>query len=104
MKLRATVLLRVALWGTLTMCLTRFVARGRPHQRYILGELVEVHEVLDGGQGLWKLGSTLIIGDFLLQELCYDYGYAVDNAVQADGTIKKMPCYCGAAECRKQMF
>ncbi|RWR96263.1 histone-lysine N-methyltransferase, H3 lysine-9 specific SUVH4 isoform X2 [Cinnamomum micranthum f. kanehirae] len=38
-----------------------------------------------------------------LQELTYDYGYALDSVTGPDGTIKKMPCYCGAAGCRKRL-
>jgi hypothetical protein len=52
LKLREAVLLRSALSGLIIMCLSRFVAWGRPHQSYILGELVEEHEVIDGGHGL----------------------------------------------------
>eukprot|EP00268_Persea_americana_P026930 TRINITY_DN26478_c0_g2_i3.p1 TRINITY_DN26478_c0_g2~~TRINITY_DN26478_c0_g2_i3.p1 ORF type:complete len:182 (+),score=28.89 TRINITY_DN26478_c0_g2_i3:466-1011(+) len=39
-----------------------------------------------------------------LQELTYDYGYALDSVTGPDGTIKKMPCYCGAAGCRKRLY
>ncbi|KAK7311287.1 hypothetical protein RJT34_09321 [Clitoria ternatea] len=39
-----------------------------------------------------------------LQELSYDYGYALDSVLGPDGKIKQMPCYCGAAECRKRLF
>ncbi|OVA09678.1 SET domain [Macleaya cordata] len=39
-----------------------------------------------------------------LQELTYDYGYALDSVMGQDGTIKKMPCYCGAADCRKRLY
>lgn len=50
MKLPEIVLLRLALWGLIIMCLGRFVAWGRPHQSYILGELVRsLMEVM----GLW---------------------------------------------------
>ncbi|KAK7368221.1 hypothetical protein VNO80_10245 [Phaseolus coccineus] len=39
-----------------------------------------------------------------LQELTYDYGYALDSVLDSDGKIKQMPCYCGAADCRKRLF
>ncbi|XP_020218226.1 histone-lysine N-methyltransferase, H3 lysine-9 specific SUVH4 [Cajanus cajan] len=39
-----------------------------------------------------------------LQELTYDYGYALDSVLDSDGNIKQMPCYCGAPECRKRLF
>lgn len=39
-----------------------------------------------------------------LEELCYDYGYAMDSVVAADGTIKQMPCHCGAPSCHKRMY
>ncbi|XP_043703544.1 histone-lysine N-methyltransferase, H3 lysine-9 specific SUVH4-like isoform X1 [Telopea speciosissima] len=39
-----------------------------------------------------------------LQELTYDYGYAIDSVIRPDGNIKKMPCYCGAAGCRKRLY
>ncbi|KAL3526246.1 hypothetical protein ACH5RR_010902 [Cinchona calisaya] len=39
-----------------------------------------------------------------LKELTYDYGYALDSVVGPDGNIKQMPCYCGAADCRKRLF
>ncbi|KAJ7571199.1 hypothetical protein O6H91_01G154600 [Diphasiastrum complanatum] len=39
-----------------------------------------------------------------LQELVYDYGYALDSVVGADGKIKQMPCYCGAIDCRKRLY
>lgn len=38
-----------------------------------------------------------------LQELCYDYGYALDSVVRSDGTVVKLPCYCGAVGCRKRL-
>ncbi|GMN57388.1 hypothetical protein TIFTF001_026500 [Ficus carica] len=34
-----------------------------------------------------------------LQELTYDYGYALDSVLGPDGKVKQMPCYCGAADC-----
>ncbi|XP_012067354.1 histone-lysine N-methyltransferase, H3 lysine-9 specific SUVH4 isoform X2 [Jatropha curcas] len=39
-----------------------------------------------------------------LQELTYDYGYALDSVTGPDGKIKQMACYCGAADCRKRLF
>ncbi|XP_054803543.1 histone-lysine N-methyltransferase, H3 lysine-9 specific SUVH4-like isoform X1 [Prosopis cineraria] len=39
-----------------------------------------------------------------LQELTYDYGYALDSVLSPDGKVKKMTCYCGAADCRKRLF
>ncbi|PON50484.1 histone H3-K9 methyltransferase [Trema orientale] len=39
-----------------------------------------------------------------LQELTYDYGYALDSVLGPDGKVKQMNCYCGAADCRKRLF
>ncbi|XP_022888857.1 histone-lysine N-methyltransferase, H3 lysine-9 specific SUVH4-like isoform X4 [Olea europaea var. sylvestris] len=39
-----------------------------------------------------------------LKELTYDYGYALDSVMDPNGKIRQMPCYCGAAECRKRLF
>ncbi|KAM3353867.1 hypothetical protein ACQJBY_024829 [Aegilops geniculata] len=39
-----------------------------------------------------------------LQELCYDYGYVLNSVVSADGEIVKLPCYCGAPDCRKRLY
>ncbi|KAK9669834.1 hypothetical protein RND81_13G157700 [Saponaria officinalis] len=39
-----------------------------------------------------------------LQELSYDYGYALDSVIGPDGKPKQMACYCGAAGCRKRLF
>ncbi|ERN01547.1 hypothetical protein AMTR_s00002p00271340 [Amborella trichopoda] len=39
-----------------------------------------------------------------LQELTYDYGYALGSVMDADGKIKTMPCYCGASSCRKRLY
>nr|DAD30408.1 TPA_asm: hypothetical protein HUJ06_009259 [Nelumbo nucifera] len=39
-----------------------------------------------------------------LQELTYDYGYVLDSVMGANGEIKKMPCYCGAVDCRKRLY
>ncbi|KAM1014836.1 hypothetical protein ACFX14_044774 [Malus domestica] len=39
-----------------------------------------------------------------LQELTYDYGYALDSVMGPDGKVKKMFCHCGATGCRKRLF
>ncbi|KEH26476.1 histone-lysine N-methyltransferase, suvh protein [Medicago truncatula] len=39
-----------------------------------------------------------------LQELTYDYGYALDSVLDSDGKVMQMACYCGAAGCRKRLF
>ncbi|KAJ8759378.1 hypothetical protein K2173_006898 [Erythroxylum novogranatense] len=39
-----------------------------------------------------------------MQELTYDYGYALDSVVGPDGNIKQMECQCGANECRGRLF
>ncbi|XP_011033766.1 PREDICTED: histone-lysine N-methyltransferase, H3 lysine-9 specific SUVH4 isoform X2 [Populus euphratica] len=39
-----------------------------------------------------------------MQELTYDYGYALDSVSGPDGKIIQIPCYCGAADCRKRLF
>lgn len=39
-----------------------------------------------------------------LEELTYDYGYALDSVVGPDGKIIKLPCYCGAIDCRKRLY
>jgi len=39
-----------------------------------------------------------------LQELCYDYGYALDSVVRADGSIVQLACYCGATGCRRRLY
>ncbi|XP_048317984.1 histone-lysine N-methyltransferase, H3 lysine-9 specific SUVH4 isoform X1 [Ziziphus jujuba] len=39
-----------------------------------------------------------------LQELTYDYGYALDSVVGPDGKIKKLACFCGATGCRKRLY
>ncbi|KAE8703586.1 Detected protein of unknown function [Hibiscus syriacus] len=39
-----------------------------------------------------------------LQELTYDYGYALDRVYGPDGKVKRMACYCGAEGCRKRLF
>ncbi|KAJ4729557.1 histone-lysine N-methyltransferase, H3 lysine-9 specific SUVH4 [Melia azedarach] len=39
-----------------------------------------------------------------LQELTYDYGYALDSVHGPDGKVKQMACYCGAEDCRGRLF
>ncbi|KAL6143038.1 hypothetical protein ACLB2K_053737 [Fragaria x ananassa] len=39
-----------------------------------------------------------------LQELTYDYGYALDSVLGPDGKVKKMFCHCGAVGCKKRLF
>ncbi|KAL4363477.1 hypothetical protein GQ457_04G005990 [Hibiscus cannabinus] len=39
-----------------------------------------------------------------MQELTYDYNYAIDSVVGPDGKTKQLPCFCGAAECRKRLY
>ncbi|KAG2603097.1 histone-lysine N-methyltransferase, H3 lysine-9 specific SUVH4-like isoform X1 [Panicum virgatum] len=39
-----------------------------------------------------------------LQELSYDYGYRLDSVVGPDGEIVKLPCHCGAPDCRKRLY
>ncbi|GAB2249710.1 hypothetical protein Droror1_Dr00013069 [Drosera rotundifolia] len=39
-----------------------------------------------------------------LQELAYDYGYALDSMIGPDGKFKVLPCLCGAAGCRKRLY
>lgn len=39
-----------------------------------------------------------------LQELTYDYGYALDSVMGPDGKVKQMLCYCGAQGCRKRLY
>ncbi|RWW10890.1 hypothetical protein BHE74_00041643, partial [Ensete ventricosum] len=41
---------------------------------------------------------------FVLQELTYDYGYALDSVVGPDGSVVKLPCHCGAVDCRKWLY
>lgn len=38
------------------------------------------------------------------QELTYDYGYVLDSVSGPDGKVKQLPCYCGAADCRKRLY
>ncbi|XP_039114745.1 histone-lysine N-methyltransferase, H3 lysine-9 specific SUVH4 [Dioscorea cayenensis subsp. rotundata] len=39
-----------------------------------------------------------------LQELTYDYGYALDSVVGPDGKVKTLNCYCGATGCKKRLY
>ncbi|KAL2348207.1 hypothetical protein Fmac_002207 [Flemingia macrophylla] len=39
-----------------------------------------------------------------LQELTYDYNYAIDQVRDSDGNIKKKYCYCGSVECTGRMY
>ncbi|KAL2903718.1 Histone-lysine N-methyltransferase H3 lysine-9 specific SUVH4 [Bienertia sinuspersici] len=39
-----------------------------------------------------------------MQELTYDYGYALDSVIGPDGKIKVLPCFCGTADCRKRLY
>ncbi|KAG5534650.1 hypothetical protein RHGRI_022689 [Rhododendron griersonianum] len=39
-----------------------------------------------------------------LQELSYDYAYAVDSVVGPDGKTRQIACYCGAPDCRKRLL
>ncbi|XP_057949792.1 histone-lysine N-methyltransferase, H3 lysine-9 specific SUVH4-like [Malania oleifera] len=39
-----------------------------------------------------------------MQELTYDYGYALNSVVGPDGKIKELPCFCGAEGCRKRLY
>lgn len=39
-----------------------------------------------------------------MQELTYDYGYALDSVIGADGKVKVLPCFCGTSECRKRLY
>ncbi|CAN8256404.1 unnamed protein product [Cochlearia groenlandica] len=39
-----------------------------------------------------------------LQELTYDYGYALDSVLGPDGKVKHLACYCGAVGCRKRLY
>ncbi|XP_066315708.1 histone-lysine N-methyltransferase, H3 lysine-9 specific SUVH4-like [Miscanthus floridulus] len=49
---------------------------------------------------------TLFAADTILplQELSYDYGYRLDSVVGPDGKIVKLPCHCGAPDCRKRLY
>uniref|UniRef100_A0A0D9V9T0 Histone-lysine N-methyltransferase n=1 Tax=Leersia perrieri TaxID=77586 RepID=A0A0D9V9T0_9ORYZ len=49
---------------------------------------------------------TLFAADTILplQELSYDYGYVLDSVVGPDGNVVKLPCFCGAPDCRKRLY
>ncbi|KAL5222075.1 hypothetical protein ABZP36_026788 [Zizania latifolia] len=49
---------------------------------------------------------TLFAADTILplQELSYDYGYRLDSVVGPDGNVIKLPCFCGAPDCRKRLY
>ncbi|KAF0925494.1 hypothetical protein E2562_016686 [Oryza meyeriana var. granulata] len=49
---------------------------------------------------------TLFAADTILplQELSYDYGYRLDSVVGPDGNFVKLPCFCGAPDCRKRLY
>ncbi|KAK4603111.1 hypothetical protein RGQ29_011904 [Quercus rubra] len=54
-----------------------------------------------------KLARVMLFAaDYIppLQELTYDYGYALDSVYGPDGKIKQMACFCGAPDCRKRLF
>ncbi|XP_021722991.1 histone-lysine N-methyltransferase, H3 lysine-9 specific SUVH4-like [Chenopodium quinoa] len=39
-----------------------------------------------------------------MQELTYDYGYALDSVIGSDGKVKVLPCFCGTGDCRKRLY
>ncbi|KMZ64849.1 Histone-lysine N-methyltransferase [Zostera marina] len=39
-----------------------------------------------------------------LQELTYDYGYALDSVTGENGEIIKLDCFCGAPTCSKRLY
>ncbi|KAL8227447.1 hypothetical protein R6Q57_015031 [Mikania cordata] len=39
-----------------------------------------------------------------MQELTYDYGYALDSVVDNNGKVRMLPCHCGTSECRKRLY
>ncbi|TYH25673.1 hypothetical protein ES288_A03G187800v1 [Gossypium darwinii] len=39
-----------------------------------------------------------------MQELTYDYNYAIDSVIGPDGKTKQLPCFCGTSECRKRLY
>ncbi|KAI3497587.1 hypothetical protein L1887_32991 [Cichorium endivia] len=39
-----------------------------------------------------------------MQELTYDYGYALDSVVDNNGTVRTLPCHCGTPDCRKRLY
>ncbi|XVF57692.1 hypothetical protein PTKIN_Ptkin07bG0002400 [Pterospermum kingtungense] len=62
--------------------------------------------VLRGHQDIKLARVMLFAADNIppWQELTYDYGYALDSVHGSDGKVKRMPCYCGAEDCRKRLF
>lgn len=53
---------------------------------------------------LYLLNCVMMKEKTEMQELTYDYGYALDSVLAPDGNVKQMPCYCGAEDCRKRLF
>ncbi|XVE50024.1 hypothetical protein DITRI_Ditri01bG0128900 [Diplodiscus trichospermus] len=39
-----------------------------------------------------------------MQELTYDYNYAIDSVIGPDGKTKQLPCHCGTGDCRKRLY
>ncbi|KAI7750991.1 hypothetical protein M8C21_004194 [Ambrosia artemisiifolia] len=39
-----------------------------------------------------------------MEELTYDYGYALDSVVDKNGKVRMVPCHCGTSECRKRLY
>ncbi|KAG9454429.1 hypothetical protein H6P81_007333 [Aristolochia fimbriata] len=39
-----------------------------------------------------------------LQEITYHYNYTIDQVRDANGNIKKKPCYCGSHECTGRLY
>ncbi|XP_052626086.1 histone-lysine N-methyltransferase, H3 lysine-9 specific SUVH4 isoform X2 [Lactuca sativa] len=39
-----------------------------------------------------------------MQELTYDYGYALDSVVDNNGTVRTLPCHCGTSDCRNRLY
>ncbi|KAK1382052.1 histone-lysine N-methyltransferase, H3 lysine-9 specific SUVH4 [Heracleum sosnowskyi] len=48
----------------------------------------------------------LVASDYIppLQELSYDYNYALNSVRGPDNKIKRLSCHCGAADCRKRLY
>lgn len=61
--------------------------------------------VLSSHQDIKMARVVLFAADTIppLQELSYDYGYALDSVVRPDGSVVKLACYCGAVGCRKRL-
>ncbi|CAN1839069.1 Histone-lysine N-methyltransferase, H3 lysine-9 specific SUVH4 [Linum perenne] len=62
--------------------------------------------VLSSHQDLRLARVVLFAADNIppLQELTYDYGYALDSVMGPNGKIKRVPCFCGGADCRKRLY